>query len=174
MEHNIGIATVALTNRSIMKKSIARTLVSAAMIIGLGVTLVMPSSADSDKPSKQTDYISEFKSTKGSFESALDAYKKATGNTKTAKAAKAALKEAAHEAQKKAEIVRLAALQQVFATYTDALNRASAAYTTAIIGAGKNAAAKNAAKNAKSAAVAAATSIYNSAKAELKPLAKLS
>jgi hypothetical protein len=118
----------------------------------------------------------EFKSTKDSFEAALDAYKtykKVAGSTKTAKAAKDALREAALVAQRKAEYERLAALEQVFANYTDALNRAGAIYTAAVAAGKKDAVAKNVAKNVRGAAVAAATSAYKSAKAELKPLAKV-
>jgi hypothetical protein len=143
------------------------------MVIGLGLTITIPSSADSYTPSKPTDHVVEFKATKDAFEAALDAYKKVTGTTKAAKATKDALKEVAMTAQRKAETERLAALQQLFATYTDALNRAASNYAAAVVAAKKDAVAKNAAKNAQSAAVAAATSAYNAAKADLKPLAKV-
>jgi len=156
-----------------MTTSITRAFSSVAMVFGLCLTIAIPSSADLITPSKPIDHVVEFKSTKDTFEVALDAYKKVTGTTKAARAAKEALKEVAQAAQRKAETERLAALQQVFATYTDALNRASANYAAAVIAAKKDAVAKNAAKNAQSAAVAAATSAYNLARADLKPLARV-
>jgi|GEM_PF-4874138 len=156
-----------------MKSSIARALGSAAMAVGLSLALVIPSSADPITPAKPTDHVVEFKSTKDSFEAALDAYKKAAGSTKAAKASKEALKEVARGAQKKAETERLAALEQVFANYTDALNRAATNYAAAVVAAKKDAAAKNVAKNLQTAAITAATSAYNLAKADLKPLAKV-
>jgi len=143
------------------------------MVIGLGLTITIPSSADSYTPSKPTDHVVEFKATKDAFEAALDAYKKVTGTTKAAKTAKEALKEVARTAQRKAEAERLAALQQVFATYTDALNRASANYAAGVLAAKKDAVAKNAAKNAQRIAVAEATSAFKAAKADLKPLARV-
>lgn len=156
-----------------MTTSLTRAFSSVAMVIGLSFTFVIPSSADSNTPPRPTDHVVEFKSTKDSFEAALDAYKKVAGSTKAAKAAKDALKEAVLAAQRKAEAERLAALQQVFANYTEALNRASAIYAAAVVAAKKDAVAKNTAKNIQSAAVAAATSAYNAAKADLKPLAKV-
>jgi len=155
-----------------MTTSITRMFCTVAMVFGLCLTIAIPSSADSNTPSKPTDHVVEFKSTKDTFEAALDAYKKVTGRTKAAQAAKEALKEVVRTAQRKAEAERLAALQQVFAKYTDALNRAAANYAAAVAAAKKDAVAKNVAKNAQRVAVAEATSAFKSAKADLKPLAR--
>jgi len=168
MEHNDDIRTTALMNRFIMRKAIARALVLVSMLFGVSLISVAPSSADSDSQA-----VAQYKSDKGAYEEALDAYKKAPSSTKAAKAAKAELKDAAVAAQKRAENDRVIALSQAFTTYTDAISRANSNYTAAMAAAGKSAALKNAAKSAKDAAVAAATAAYNAAKNDLKPLPKV-
>jgi hypothetical protein len=174
MGHNVETCIIELGTKVIMKTPFARAISSIAMVIGLNVTVLIPSSADSDRPSKPTDHVVEFKSTRDSFEAALDAYKKVASTPRAPKSVKDALREVALAAQRKAENERLAALEQVFVSYTDALNRASASYAAAVVTAKKDAVAKNAAKNIQNAAVAAATAAYNSAKADLKPLSKIS
>jgi len=171
MEHNNYSSSTSLLNGFIMTKALVRAFVSATMVLGLGLSAVVSSSADSGS---QATAMAEYRSAKSEFEAALEVYKKAPNATKAAKAAKAALKEVAVAAQKKAENERLEALQLGFATYTDAIARANTNYVDAMAAAGKSAALKNAAKNAKNAAVAAATSAYNVAKADLKALPKVS
>ena len=156
-----------------MKNSIAQGLTAATLVLGLGFTVVVPSHADSSTLPKQNDSVAEYRADKSNFESALDTYNKAPNSTKAARAAKAALKLVAQAAQRKAEADRVVALQQAFATYTEALKRANTAYAAAMSAAGKNAASKVAARNAKNEAVATATVAYNAAKAELKPLPRI-
>ena len=153
-----------------MKQRITRRIAAMVVGFGLALTVSVPTFADSDTPSKPTDYVSEYKSTKGEYESALASYEK-TPNAN--RAAKAAMRLAAQDAQKKAEANRLAALMQVFNTYTTAINRANTAYQVAMVAAKKDAAAKVAAKNTKNADVAAATAAYNLARNQLKALPKV-
>ena len=153
-----------------MRQRITRLLASVVVSCGLAMTVSGPTFADSDAPSKPTDYVSQYRSTKDDYESALESYQK-TPNTN--RAAKAAMKLAAQNAQKQAETNRLAALQQVFNTYITAINRANTAYQTAMVAAKKDAAAKVAAKNAKNADVAAATAAYNLARNQLKALPRV-
>ena len=165
-------------NGFIMKSAIARAFVLVTMVLGLGLSVVAPSSADDDG---QNHSISDYQNCKNEFESALSAYQNAPSATKQAKDAKAALKKVAVVAQQKAEVARLAAKKQQAKIYQDSVNRADTTYKSAVAAINKSTASKSdklkatqVAQGARDNAKLDASMAYSQALVALNPMPKIS